>query len=293
MSAFLLPEGKSFLVEQEEKGILKRMESTKEDDGDEPSEVSLAQPGSEPKEEDNDLNDTSPEQESGKCDDADVVNSNVSDEDLSPSIDPESQSVQEGKPQSALEQLGSAEYISLSVWFSILLVPLQYYVGSIGFQLEEKGDDNGFYTNLFSITYAAAAVVAPVGGYMSDNFGLGITQGVATVACAISFFFLASNLSLDAQIVGLVAYGVGRMVVFSMYFTNVGKRFGYTNFGTLAGVGLLSSALVSLLQYPLIALSADGKGSTVNTVCGSVILGLLPYCVWLDRRERSGVGAVR
>jgi hypothetical protein len=186
----------------------------------------------------------------------------------------------------------SAEYVSLTVWFSTLLVPLQYYVGSIGFQLEEKGDDDGFYTNLFSITFAAAVVVAPVGGYMSDNLGLGITQGVATSLCAISLFILASNLPLDAQIVGLVAYGVGRMFVFSMYFANVGKRFGYANFGTLTGVGLLTSAIVSLVQYPLIALAADGNSSTVNTACGSVLLGLLPYCVWLDRRERAGIGAI-
>jgi LAT3 family solute carrier family 43 protein 3 len=282
MSAFLLPEGKSFLVEE------KGEETTH--GGEEPSEVALSQSRSEPSEENNAPNDTTPEQQSDKCDNADVINSNASeDDDLSPSTDPESQL---DKPPSALEQLKSAEYISLSIWFSISLVPLQYFVGSIGFQLEEKGDDDGFYTNLFSITYAAAIVVAPVGGYMSDNFGLGITQGVATFFCAISLFILASNLSLDAQIVGLVAYGVGRMFVFSMFFANLGKRFGYANFGTLAGTGFLTSAIVSLLQYPLIALAVDGKGSTVNTVCGSVLLGLLPYCVWLDRRERAGIDAV-
>ena len=287
MAAFLLPEGKSFLVEQEEKGrVLKTMDSTKEDGREEPSEVTFSQPVSELYKE---------KAAKREYDDADMLNSrNASeDSDLSPSPHPdESQSVQEDKPPSALEQMKGAEYVSLTVWFSTLLVPLQYYVGSIGFQLEEKGDDDGFYTNLFSITFAAAVVVAPVGGYMSDNLGLGITQGVATSLCAISLFILASNLPLDAQIVGLVAYGVGRMFVFSMYFANVGKRFGYANFGTLTGVGLLTSAIVSLVQYPLIALAADGNSSTVNTACGSVLLGLLPYCVWLDRRERAGIGAI-
>ena len=286
MAAFLLPEGKSFLVEEEEKGrVLKTMDSTKEDGGKEPSEVALSQPGSKLNEESN---------AKKEYDDADMLNSkNSEDGDLSPSPHPvESQSGQVDKPPSALEQMKSAEYVSLTIWFSTLLVPLQYYVGSIGFQLEEKGDDDGFYTNLFSITYAAAVVVAPVGGYMSDNLGLGITQGVATSLCAISLFILASNLPLNAQIVSLVAYGSGRMFVFSMFFANVGKRFGYANFGTLTGVGLLTSAIVSLVQYPLIALTADGKGSMVNTACGSVLLGLLPYCVWLDRRERAGIGAV-
>jgi LAT3 family solute carrier family 43 protein 3 len=285
IAALLLPEGSTFLVEQEEKGRLpKTMDSTKANGVEQPSEVALSQPGLEPAEENN-----APKEN----DDADMINSNASeDDDLSPSTDPLPQSAQADKPPSALEQMKSAEYVSLTVWISTLLIPLQYYVGSIDFQLEEKGDDDGLYTNFFSIIYAAAIIVAPVGGYMADNLGLGVTQGVATILCAFPLLMMASNLPLDAQIVGLVAYGVGRMFVFSMYFANVGKRFGYANFGTLTGVGLLTSAIVSFVQYPLIALTADGNGSTVNAVCGSVLLGLLPYCIWLDRRERAGIGVV-
>jgi LAT3 family solute carrier family 43 protein 3 len=93
-------------------------------------------------------------------------------------------SAEHDKPPSALEQMKSAEHILLTPWLS---TP-QYFVGSIGFQLEEKGDDDGFYNFLFSITYAAGIVVAPVGGYMADNLGLGITQGVATLLCAFSLF---------------------------------------------------------------------------------------------------------
>ena len=54
MAAFLLPEGKSFLVQQEEKGrFIETMDSTKEDGGEEPSEVALSQPGSKLNEENN------------------------------------------------------------------------------------------------------------------------------------------------------------------------------------------------------------------------------------------------
>ena len=44
----------------------------------------------------------------------------------------------------AIDQLKSLEYHFLVAWFSTCLVPLQYYIGSIGFQLEGKGDDDGF-----------------------------------------------------------------------------------------------------------------------------------------------------
>jgi MFS family permease len=303
-AAFIMPDGNTFLAnKQEEKGrILDRMESTEIEkmestekyDEEGLAEVGLSQTGSGPDEENDAPKDKTPDIGSEECDDADMRNSDASEDDaLSPSTDSESQSVQVlDKLPSALEQMKSVEFILLTAWVSISLAPLQYFVGTIGFQLEEKGDDGGYYTNLFSITYAAGIVVAPVGGYMVDNLGLGVAQGVATMLCAFSLFILASNLPLNAQIVGFVAYGAGRMFVFSMHFANVGKRFGYANFGTLSGVGLLCSAIVSLVQYPLIALTADGKSSTVNTVCGFVLLGLLPYCVWLDRRERAGICAI-
>jgi len=32
----------------------------------------------------------------------------------------------------------SSEYIGLLVWFNVIVTPLQYYVASIGYQLEQK-----------------------------------------------------------------------------------------------------------------------------------------------------------
>ena len=187
----------------------------------------------------------------------------------------------------ALQQMRSLEYLGLATWFSILLVPLQYYVGSLGFQLEARGDDNGFYTDLFSILYASAAVVAPAAGYLADKYGLGIAQGFSTLLVSVALFILASTrISLDAHAVGLGAYGVGRMLIFGTFFTNVGKRFGFSNYGTLAGLGLLTSALVSLLQYPLIVLASNRHDTAVNVACGAVLVCMLPYCAWLCRQER-------
>jgi hypothetical protein len=189
-------------------------------------------------------------------------------------------------PPTALEQMKSSEYLLLCAWFSVCLIPLQYYVGSIGFQLEEMGDDDGFYTDLFSILYASAIVFSPAGGFLSDKLSLGVTQALATWLCAASFFLLASDVSLDAQAIGLLFYGVGRLLVFGMYFANCGKRFGYTNFGTLAGLGLLVSALVSLLQYPMISGAAHGHSRMINIGSGIALLLQTPYFVWLHRRER-------
>ena len=173
------------------------------------------------------------------------------------------------------------EYILLIVWFSTCIVPLQYYIGIIGYSLEMLGDDNGFYTDLFSILYASAAALAPFGGYLADRLGLGLTQGLATSLCATSFCFLALG-SLQAQVPGMCLYSVGRMLIFGMYFSNIGKRFGYENYGLLAGLGLLLSAIISLIQYPLITLAIEGSAREVNLISGSILLLVgIPYCLWL------------
>jgi len=185
-----------------------------------------------------------------------------------------------------LKILIQKEYLALLAWFSLLIVPLQYYIGTIGYQLEKLGDD-GHYTNIFSITYASAAALAPFGGYLSDRLGLGLTQGLATSLSAASFYFLAVG-NLQTQILGMSIYSIGRLLVFGMYFFNIGKRFGYTNYGLLAGLGLMVTAIVSLLQYPLITLVTNGYTRQVNIICGSALLILgLPYCLWLGIREKK------
>lgn len=188
--------------------------------------------------------------------------------------------------QTAIELIKSTEYILLLTWFTIMLIPMQYYIGTIAFQLERKGDDDGRHVSLFSIFYAAAALISPALGKIADVAGLGLTQFIATILVSVSLFILTS-LSLNVHLVGMACYGIGRMTVFGMYFTNVGKRFGYTHYGTLAGLGLLISAIFSLLQYPLIDAAANGNEDIVNWISGFILLGTgVPYCIWLGMKER-------
>jgi hypothetical protein len=90
----------------------KRMESTREDCGEESSEVTFSQPGLGPGEENDAPKHTTPKQGSEEVDDVDMLNLNASeDDDLSPH--PKSQSDQADKPPSALEQMKSVEHVSL------------------------------------------------------------------------------------------------------------------------------------------------------------------------------------
>ena len=67
------------------------------------------------------------------------------------------------------------------------------YIGTIAFQLERKGDEDGRCLNIFSICYACPAIMAPIIGKMADLVGLGITQLLATIFVASSLFILNHN----------------------------------------------------------------------------------------------------
>ena len=198
-------------------------------------------------------------------------------------------------PPTALQQIKTCEYIFLCTWFSIAVIPLQYYVGIIGFQLEELGDDTGLYTDIFAYCFAGAAITAPLAGWIADRFGLGIAQAISTFLLALPIFMLAAkdSITLNAHTVGLAVYGIARMGIYGLYFTNCGKRFGYDNYGTLAGLGLLISAIMSLLQYPLIAWTIKGYSTVVNTFLGAILVLQAPYFIWLNRRENFSESAMQ
>jgi MFS transporter, LAT3 family, solute carrier family 43, member 3 len=178
------------------------------------------------------------------------------------------------------------EYIFLLIWFSLTLVPMQYYIGSLGYQLDKRGfGDAG--PSLFAILYAASAGFSPFLGSLADFMGLGFSQGIATLLVACSLFVLATTTTAyEIHAIGMGLYGVGRMMVFGTYFTNVGKRFGYKYYGTLSGLGLMTSGLISLFQYPLIAKASDGYDSLIDICSGVLMVSLLPYCLWLAIHER-------
>lgn len=280
VAALLLPSGGSFVLNDEDANVTRSSTDVKQESvvGDDTEEK-----GSSPENEG--VHESEPD--SAEIKDSEAIPIEAADNnsnDLEQVVDKNEQE-QEDQHPTLWQQLRTREYLGLLIWFSVCIVPLQYYVATIGFQLEEKGDE-GFYTDLFAITYASAAVVAPVGGYIADKCSLGIAHGLATTLTAASLFILASPASLNAQVVGLICYGVGRMLTFGMYFSNVGKRFGYRNYGTLAGLGLITSSIISLLQYPLIAWTVDGHDVAVNVSLGAMLLAVMPYCFWLHRQER-------
>ena len=187
------------------------------------------------------------------------------------------------------EQLRSAEYFGLVAWFTVVVCPMQFYISAIGYALETKGDTTGEYSSIFSAAYGAVAVFSAVGGRVADKIGQGACQGLATASVALSFAILClpKCAGLGVQVFGMTMYSFGRLFVFAMYFSNVGRRFGFVHYGTLCGLGLLISAIWSLIQYPLLSWAVEKGPNGANALCRAMCCVTLPYAAWLSRREAA------
>ena len=157
--------------------------------------------------------------------------------------------------------------------------------------MERKGDAEGAYARWFTLLYGASAALAPLGGMVADRAGVGFAQGVGTALVAAGFLALLGE-SDDAEggsvnaplaVCGIAAYSVGRLFVFAMYFSAIGRRFGFEHYGGLAGFGMLTSAAASMLQYPLFdaALRGEAAARAVNAGCAACALAGAPYAAWL------------
>lgn len=187
------------------------------------------------------------------------------------------------------DQLFSTEYRALLLWFCCCMPATQFYIMSIGFQLELWGDSKGIYSNVFIWAQGSVALIFPFTGRLADILGLGFMQGMATSLLAMSFAILAlpKDIGIEVQVVGIWFYSAGRGIFFGLFFSNIGRRFGYTNFGLLAGFGLLLAAISSLLQYPLLWWCVAGGDIATNITCFLSLVATIPYAIWLRKREKS------
>lgn len=182
----------------------------------------------------------------------------------------------------------SMDYMLLILWFSVQVIPSQYYIGTIGYQLEKRGiDEDGHFSYMFPYVMALAALTSPIIGIIADNYGIVQTHLCSTIFPSISLFILSSS-SNSWHVLGIFVFAVGRIMVFSTFFIHIGKVYQYTHYGTLVGTGFMISAIFSLLQYPLLSKASAGYETLVNsTLAFALLFQGLPYCFWLHEKGKN------
>ena len=201
----------------------------------------------------------------------------------------------EGK--TARAQLMSLDFIFLASWFTVMLLPNNFFIISIGDQLEDMGDDDRSMTTGFALVWVLSTLVAPIAGLSADFIGRGATM-TFSMGCYVASFALLGvggggsgdnrfgGVSLNAQWITFVTFNVGRLWLFSMYFVSVGRLFGFAHYGTLAGVGLLMSAFATPLAVPMLRHGVDNGWAQSNAACVAISAACVCFTAgWTWRRE--------
>eukprot|EP00966_Prymnesium_polylepis_P151147 3491943-Prymnesium_polylepis.1 len=190
-------------------------------------------------------------------------------------------------------QVLTAEFALMVCFFTVNALQCQFTVQSIGVQLEAKGDSDGAVTRLFSLALALSFLATPFIGTMFDRIGFTrVFAVVNTLLIGVPVTLLFD--SLRAQYLTCIFYSVGRVGQWASFFAFMGATFGFSNYGKLVGGGLMFQACVSLLQYPLLAITVgplQRDFTFVNVLF--VVLSACQYPVILALCRRLGEGSLR
>lgn len=197
-----------------------------------------------------------------------------------------------GTPVPFLAQLKDVRFLAQVTFFSILVLPAQYYIGTLGSQISrlnssEEAIDR--YVQNFNLTYSGVSLITPLFGLVVDKLGFGAGFGLANLLMIGAFALFSYSPELEWFIVSYGLYTFARNAQFSTFFTYLAKTFGAKHMGKLMGIGFITSAMVSLLQAPLLHLviaDFDANYSTGNLVLMGLMTLLFAYCGWVAWGER-------
>lgn len=189
------------------------------------------------------------------------------------------------------EQFWSTEALGMGIFYTLNVFIMQFYLGTLRVQLENKGD-TGQMTDFANIIVAFAFFAVPVIGWLLDKKGYGITLGTINGLNLVSSILQAIP-NLQVQVLTLITWMVSRFFMYSSYFAIFGNLFGFKNFGKLVAADNIVNSLFGLLQYPLTNLGLHSGFAVINIVQAVVLLPLFLFAFFMYRWENSDLVPIR
>ncbi|KAK9815694.1 hypothetical protein WJX72_008206 [[Myrmecia] bisecta] len=190
-----------------------------------------------------------------------------------------------------LRQLQTVEFFGLTAFFCLNVFILQFYLGTARIQLEDKGDTRHAYISIINIISALGMLAFPLAGWLLDSGGYALSLIIINglnVASAV----LQAVPNLAVQILQFVLWSGCRFLMYALYYTFIGKIFGYHAFGKLIGVTNVVNGVFGLIQIPLahVALSSlRHRFWILNMADALVLLPLFAFCALMWRWERRNI----
>eukprot|EP00494_Astrolonche_serrata_P034634 UN34903 len=106
---------------------------------------------------------------------------------------------------------------------SILMIPAQFYIGSIASQTETMGQDLSSSYQIMFVIFSFSGVLL---GRIFDYFGFAFVSFMV-----VSFFIIAYSILLtdiiELQYVSFAFYSTGRLLMFGGFFSEIGIKYGF------------------------------------------------------------------
>lgn len=153
--------------------------------------------------------------------------------------------------QSFVDFARTPRFLAQVAFFSILMLPAQFFIGTAGSQIARvtpDSDEVDAYVRYFNLTYSLVSFLTPAFGWLTTRIGFGGSFAFVNTMFLASFAVVSLAPSAGWFIPADVLYTIARSLQFSTFFAYIGDEFGFAHIGKLAGLGFLVSAMVSLLQ---------------------------------------------
>eukprot|EP00698_Gefionella_okellyi_P015005 TRINITY_DN419_c0_g1_i2.p1 TRINITY_DN419_c0_g1~~TRINITY_DN419_c0_g1_i2.p1 ORF type:complete len:523 (-),score=110.05 TRINITY_DN419_c0_g1_i2:134-1702(-) len=195
--------------------------------------------------------------------------------------------------RSIKEQIISREFWLMVYALSILMLQLNYYMGSVGNQLASKTDDEAaavMFLRVFGVILPACGVASvPVIGRLLDKRGM-VFCLVIIVALALLTSVCMVIPSLYFQPVTFVVFSCLRPFVYSAMSSYAAQTFGFVTFGRVWGLAVLISSSVNMLQYAFVAISVTMLQNnftpvSIGLLVASATLAVFPWYLHRVRRR--------
>ncbi|TPX48746.1 hypothetical protein SeMB42_g00317 [Synchytrium endobioticum] len=189
-----------------------------------------------------------------------------------------------------MKQLKSVEFIGIASMTCIYMLKMNFYIGSLGEQLEDKpgAAENPAVVEsiltLFNVALPAGGILAiPFIGFLLDNY-MPSTVLLVLSALGLSFGVLGLIPNLPLQYVTALFFTMLRPLVYTAGNDYCGKTFGFITFGRVYGTMNLAAGGFNLVQYLLsnIAINLmNGQYWGVNLTVTLLQLSMIVFPIYL------------
>ena len=202
-------------------------------------------------------------------------------------------------------QLRSLPFLGITVALSFFILLVNFNVATVSDQVLQEALAGGMsatdaqavaahYTSLFTLLMPlVGAGSIPLVALVLVKLGLAPAfAAIGVLDLIFSLTTLPQAVPLEWKVVGYVAMGCARPLMYSAFATFVADVFGFSNFGKLYGLAQLGGLLVAPLNYGLAAgTMAYAGGQYLGADCLLLLLGLVVFTgftVYLSMGVMSG-----